>query len=78
MKRLIGLLLSVVLSIGLLSVDVYADCDPTVTRESILSALYEADITSLREAIDKGVVSCEDVTVSAGESAHRVDKGNTL
>ena len=62
MKRLIGLILSLVLSIGLLSVGALAKGDLAVERESILSALYEADISSLRNAIDKGLISCEELT----------------
>lgn len=34
----------------------------TVDQDAIFSALYEADIATLREAISLGLVSCEDVT----------------
>lgn len=39
-----------------------ADTPPAITKEAILSALYEADIPTLREAISVGLISCEELT----------------
>lgn len=38
------------------------ESSPVVTKEAILSALYEADIATLREAISVGLISCEELT----------------
>lgn len=35
---------------------------PAITKEAILSSLYEADIPTLREAISVGLISCEELT----------------
>lgn len=35
---------------------------PAITKEAILSALYEADIPTLREAISVGLITCEELT----------------
>ena len=62
MKRLVGILLSLVLIVGVSSVGALANGDLAVEKESVLSALYEADISSLRNAIDEGLISCEELT----------------
>ena len=39
-----------------------SDVPPAISKEAILSALYEADICTLREAISVGLISCEELT----------------
>lgn len=69
MKRLSSLLLAVLLCVCLLCALVPAahgreglGLDIPFTKEALLSALYEADITTIRQAIDLKLISCEELT----------------
>lgn len=62
MKRLFSFLLASFLLINSLFVVSAENEKPLIDKESILSALYEADISTIREAIDKRIISCEELT----------------
>lgn len=61
MKKLFSILLASIIFLSSFVVG-FAEDKPTVEKESILSALYEADITTVRTAIDNRVISCEELT----------------
>ena len=61
-KRVLGFCFALMLCIGGTHANVNAASNFSIEKEAILSALYEADIASLREAIDLGIVSCEELT----------------
>ena len=66
MKRILSFFLCAVLLVSLtLSVQaapVYRPEELKMEKEAILSALYEAEIADLRQAIDLGLVTCEELT----------------
>ena len=66
MKRIISALLCAVLLLPLplsaKAAPVYRPEELKMEKEAILSALYEAEIADLRQAIDLGLVSCEELT----------------
>lgn len=62
MKRILALLSLILLLAALIPAQAQPADGFPVSREAILSALYEADIATLREAIDLGLISCEDLT----------------
>ncbi len=47
---------------------------PVIDKKAILSALYEADISTIREAIDNRLISCEELTLYYIE---RIEKYNS-
>lgn len=62
MKRILALLILLMLLAALIPAHAQPAEDFPVSREAILSSLYEADIATLREALDLGLVSCEELT----------------
>ncbi len=62
MKRLLIFCLALILCMGVTPVIANTASDFSVEKEAVLSALYEADIATLREAIDLSIVSCEELT----------------
>lgn len=62
MKRIFSLILAIILLLGSIFIVSAKSEKPIVQKESILSALYEADITQIREAIDQRMISCEELT----------------
>ncbi|MBQ8767231.1 MAG: amidase [Clostridia bacterium] len=61
MKRIFSIILALILLLSSFTM-AFAEDKPTVEKESILSALYEADITTIRTAIENCVISCEELT----------------
>ena len=62
MKRILALLILLLLLVALIPAYAQPAEGFPVSREAILSSLYEADIATLREALDLGLVSCEELT----------------
>ena len=62
MKRILALLIPLLLLAALIPAHAQPAEGFPVSREAILSSLYEADIATLREALDLGLVSCEELT----------------
>lgn len=63
MKRFVCFcLISILCIIGLIPTATGFANSFSVKKEAVLCALYEADIATLREAIDLGIVSCEELT----------------
>lgn len=62
MKRILSCLLIIVLCLGLIPTAAQPAEETSITKEALLAALYEADIASLRQAIDLGLISCEALT----------------
>lgn len=79
-KRLFSILFSVILCICLacsgpvVSGLPITDFDLPFSREALLSALYEADIATLRRAIDLKLVSCQELTAYYLERIEAYDK----
>lgn len=62
MKRILAILVLLILCVGMIPAAAENTDGFPIQKEAILSALYEADIPSMREAIDLGLVSCEELT----------------
>ena len=62
MKRLLAFLAALLLCAGLIPAGAQVSDEFPIQHEAILSALYEADIATLREAIDLKLISCEELT----------------
>lgn len=62
MKRILSCVLLLVLCLTLVPAAAQPSEETAVTKEALLAALYEADIASMREAIDLGLVTCEELT----------------
>lgn len=62
MKRIFTLAILLLLLVTLIPANAQPAEGFPVSREAILSSLYEADLATLREAIDLGLVSCEELT----------------
>lgn len=64
MKKLLIFFLCILLSVQTFAADIEIteDFEVEVNKEALLAALYEADITSIRKAIDLGLISCYDLT----------------
>lgn len=66
MKRILTLILCTVLLVPLVlpvqAAPVYRADELKMEKESVLSALYEAEISDMRQAIDLGLVTCEELT----------------
>lgn len=62
MKRFLALTAAILLCISLIPVSAQVSDTFSVEHNAILSALYEADIATLREAIDLKLISCEELT----------------
>lgn len=62
MKRILCVILVLVLSYGLNPVTASAHGKDIINKAAILSAVFGADIASAREAIDTGLISCEELT----------------
>ncbi|MBE5817498.1 MAG: hypothetical protein E7312_00405 [Clostridiales bacterium] len=62
MKRILCVILVLVLSCGLNPITASAHGKDIINKDAILSALFGADIASAREAIDTGLISCEELT----------------
>lgn len=64
MKRFLILLLciSLLFSLSATCVDAVESGDIDIQKETIMAALYEADISELRLAIDEGLVTCTELT----------------
>lgn len=63
MKRRVAFFLSILILLGCLMLACVAHAKRELpTTEGVLSALYEADISTLRQAIDSGLISCEELT----------------
>ena len=73
MRRFFSLLLSLLFVISSVF-PVFALTTTPTADKSVLSALYEADISTLREAIDKRIISCEDLTLYYLERINRYNK----
>ena len=62
MKRILALLIPLLLLATLVPAHAQPAEGFPVSREALLSSLYEADIATLREALDLGLISCEELT----------------
>ena len=64
MKKILIFLLCILLSVQTFAADIEIteDFEVKVNKEALLAALYEADIESLRQAIDLKLVSCYELT----------------
>ena len=62
MKRLLSLFIAVLLIFSSFTIVFAENKTSAVDKKAILSALYEADISTIREAIDNRLVSCEELT----------------
>lgn len=62
MKRIFSIILASVLFLSSFITAFAEDKKAMVEKESILSSLYEADILTIRTAIDNRVISCEELT----------------
>lgn len=66
MKRILSIILSCVLLLALMlpvnAAPVYRTDELKMEKEAVLSALYEAEISDMRQAIDLGLVTCEELT----------------
>lgn len=64
MKRLIVLFLALALCLySYIGITAHADTEPvTIEKEVLLSALYEADIASVREALALGIITSQELT----------------
>lgn len=62
MKRFLAFTAAFLLCISLIPASAQDSDAFSVEHEAILSALYEADIATLREAIDLKLISCEELT----------------
>ena len=62
MKRILAFMAALLLCVGLIPADAQVYDEFPIQHEAILSALYEADIATLREAIDLKLISCEELT----------------
>lgn len=71
MKRLIAIFM--VFLIVLTSLVTVSGSETTTNKNAILSALYEADISTIREAIDLKIITCEELTAYYLE---RIEKYN--
>ena len=61
MKRFFSIILACVLLFSSFTIAFAEDKKAVVEKESILSALFEADILTIRAAIDNRVISCEEL-----------------
>lgn len=71
MKRLIAIFMAFL--IVLTSLITVSGSETTTNKNAILSALYEADIATIREAIDLKIITCEELTAYYLE---RIEKYN--
>lgn len=71
MKRLIAIFIAFL--IVLTSLITVSGSETTTNKNAILSALYEADISTIREAIDLKIITCEELTAYYLE---RIEKYN--
>ena len=62
MKRILSCLFVVLLLLGMLPAAAQNQQETTISKEAVYSALYNADIATMRQAIDAGLVSCEELT----------------
>lgn len=62
MKRILAFLIPLLLLAAMVPAHAQPDEGFPVSREALLSSLYEADIATLREALDLGLISCEELT----------------
>lgn len=63
MKRFVPLMICVTMCLSLFSTTSAAyDKSTGITKEEILAALYEADIETMRQALELGLVSCGELT----------------
>ena len=73
MKRFLSLFMAVlIIFASLFTVSAYEEV--VTDKNAVLSALYEADISTIREAIDLKIISCEELTAYYLE---RIEKYNT-
>ena len=73
MKRFLSLFVAVLIVFAsLFTVSAYEEV--VTDKNAVLSALYEADISTIREAIDLKIISCEELTAYYLE---RIEKYNT-
>lgn len=61
MKRIAALVLCFVLLLPM-TIPVSANTEICVDKETLYSALYEADVSSIKEALQLGLITCEDLT----------------
>ena len=61
MKRIAALMLCIVLLLPM-AVPVSANTQTGIDKQALYSALYEADISSLKEALQLGLITCEELT----------------
>ena len=62
MKRILSCLFVVLLLLGMLPAAAQNQQETTISKEAVYSALYNADIATLRGAIELGLISCEELT----------------
>lgn len=62
MKKLCSVLAALLVSLSIFLPVSAEAAEFKIEREAVLSALYEADIAELREAVTSGLVSCEELT----------------
>lgn len=73
MKRFLSLFMAILIVFAsLFTVSAYEEV--VTDKNAVLSALYEADISTIREAIDLKIISCEELTAYYLE---RIEKYNT-
>ena len=61
MKRFFSIILACILFFSSFTIAFAEDKKSIVEKESILSALFEADILTIRTAIDNRIISCEEL-----------------
>ncbi len=74
MKRIFALIIFLLLLAALIPANAQPAEGFPISREAILSSLYESDISTLREAIDLGLISCEDLTAYYLERIREYDQ----
>ena len=74
MKRFFSILLAAIFLFNSFLIVSAKNENNNIDKKAILSALYEADISTIREAIDKRVISCEELTAYYLE---RIEKYNS-
>ena len=62
MKRILTFCIVLILLVGLVPTAAQTPEEFSISKEALLSALYEADIATMREAIDLKLISCEELT----------------
>lgn len=62
MKRFLSVFLTFIIVFGMQIIPVAEKQDQPTSKNAVLCALYESDIKTIREAIDIGLITCEELT----------------